>query len=222
MAAVAYWLSRTSGMPGRAIKVGDVLTFKGRLELYRTGLAFSDKPLDAISLGTGHLLWKVNVPDRGDHDERIDGPDQGCSSWRRHVTVIDATPVLKEFMRWSAQQVLPLWDAPKVVRDYLTTGKDALQKASGRAASIVAWESGTSVSAAANAAALVSCSKDNFAGAARSVAESVVSAKAWAATGDATFDVEVAKSTMAEQHKQFKMMVDDAFANQSSFFGGST
>jgi len=39
---------------------------------------------------------------------------------------IDAADLLHEFARWCALQVIDLWDAPKVVRDYLKTGDKSL------------------------------------------------------------------------------------------------
>lgn len=43
------------------------------------------------------------------------------------IATIDITELLFEFARWCALQVIDLWDALVVVREYLETGDEALQ-----------------------------------------------------------------------------------------------
>jgi hypothetical protein len=54
---------------------------------------------------------------------------------RKIVKRIDATELLRKFARHCALSVIHLWDAPKVVRDYLETGDESLRAAAYHAAS---------------------------------------------------------------------------------------
>jgi hypothetical protein len=53
---------------------------------------------------------------------------------RRIVKRIDARPLLREFARWCAFRVLPLWDAPDIVRRYLESGDESIREAAAAAA----------------------------------------------------------------------------------------
>jgi hypothetical protein len=109
----------------------------------------------------------------------------------------DATEkLLRDFGRWCALQVVYLWDAPDVVRQYLETGDESLRKAARDAAwEEASWEAARAAArdaawAAARDAARAAAwdaarAAANTAWAAAWAAESAAeSAAAWAAARD--------------------------------------
>ena len=78
---------------------------------------------------------------------------------RKILATIDAEPLLREFARWCASQVVHLWAAPQVVCDYLATGDDSLRDAARAAARAAeeaaraAWEAAREAGEAAREAA---------------------------------------------------------------------
>jgi hypothetical protein len=88
--------------------------------------------------------------------------------------------VLREFARECALDVIHLWDAPQIVRDYLESGDDNLRAAARAAARVAAWDAARAAAwDAARAAARA---------AAMAAAGDAAWAAAWAASGDAAWD----------------------------------
>ena len=56
------------------------------------------------------------------------------------VARFDATEPLRSFARQCALDVIHLWDAPAVVRQYLETGDESLRDAARYAARAAAWD----------------------------------------------------------------------------------
>ncbi len=81
--------------------------------------------------------------------------------------------VLRQWIRWCALQVIDLWDAQDVVREYLETGNEELQN--------VAW-------VAAWAAAGTAAGGDAASAAARDAASTVTSAATWSVASAAARD----------------------------------
>jgi hypothetical protein len=64
----------------------------------------------------------------------VHGVDRVVESERLLVARIAATDLLRTFARQCDLDVIDLWDAPAVVRQYLETGDESLRKAAGDAA----------------------------------------------------------------------------------------
>lgn len=72
----------------------------------------------------GPILWRVTLSGNVVSEE-----DKSCAQERTYYECIDATPILREFARKCALSVIHLWDAPRIVRDYLETGDETLRDA---------------------------------------------------------------------------------------------
>ena len=110
---------------------GQWLVYDKPIVICETGLHWSRHPMDALQYAPGPNLCLVEV-------NRIvtEQTDKGVSHERKIGARFDATDLLWDMARWSSLQVIHLWDAPQVVRDYLTTGDESL-RAAARAA---AWD----------------------------------------------------------------------------------
>ncbi|WP_423156467.1 DUF7666 domain-containing protein [Stenotrophomonas maltophilia] len=143
---------------------GELLVHDGEVRLCAQGLHASIDAFDALQYAPGNTLCLVELT-----GTIVRGDDKVAASERRIIKRIDAEPLMREFARWSALQVIELWDAPEVVRQYLTTGDESLRAAARAAAWDAAW-------AAAWAAA-----RDAARDAARAAARDAARAAAWAA-----------------------------------------
>ena len=136
---------------------------------------------------TGTALDVLNLP--------ISADDRLWVVLRKEI-LSEAT--LYEFARWCALQVIHLWDAPGVVRKYLTGDEtlrvaawDAAQDASRAAGRAAAWAASAAAADAARAAALAAARAAAWdasavaADAARATALAVARAAARAASRDA-------------------------------------
>jgi len=125
---------------------GEWLVHDGPVRMCESGLHASRHPLDALTYAPGVILCLVDCDDI----KAEDGDKLVC---RRRLIVarFDATDILRAFARQCALDVIHLWDAPQVVRDYLT-GDDSLRDAAW-AARAAAWAAAWAARAAAWAAA---------------------------------------------------------------------
>ena len=147
-----WWFSHDNFLPhgdGREVVVGETLTVTYPLEMCLNGLHFSRTVLEALQYAPGPILHMV----RGS-GEVLSGQDKFCAEQRLEIARIDATDLLHEFARKCAWDVIHLWPAPRVVKQYLKTGN----KNSRAAAKAAAWAAagdaaGAAVRAAARAAA---------------------------------------------------------------------
>ena len=144
---------------------GVTLRHNGDLELCASGLHASRRVIDALQYAPGSTLCRVKCG-----GEIIEGDDKLVCSERTIVYRIDVEHLLRAFARQCALDVIHLWDAPAVVREYLTTGDGALSGDAAEAAH-------DAVRAAANAA--------RFAAWAAAEAAEAAKAAAWAAARDA-------------------------------------
>jgi hypothetical protein len=103
---------------------GEWLVHEGPVKLCESGLHFSRHPFDALLWAPGATLCLVEVEDIVE-----EMADTGVCRRRQIVRRIDATELLRGFIRWCALQVIHLWDAPDVVRRYLETGDESLRAA---------------------------------------------------------------------------------------------
>ena len=118
------------------VKAGSLLVEHGKW-----GLHASRNLLDALTYAPGNILCRVEL--RG---TIIESSDKLVASRRYVEWTLDATDLLREFARWCALQVIHLWDAPDIVKQYLETGDESIRAAARAAASAAAMD-------AANAAA---------------------------------------------------------------------
>jgi hypothetical protein len=184
------------------------LEHDGPVVICESGLHASLCPLDALTYAPGETLCLVDLEELGDSEDHA---DKVVARRRRIVARVDATPLLRQFARRCASDVLHLWDAPEVVKQYLATGDEALRAAARDAASDAAW-------AAARDAA-----RDAASAAARDAAWDAAWAAAWDAAWaaardaarDAAWDAAWAAAwaaAMAPARARFRSMVDAAFA----------
>jgi len=158
-------------LDGRPVPAdGDWLEHEGPLVLCESGLHWSAHPLDAVRYAPNGCVSLCLIEADG---ETILTSDKSVSRRRMIVSRVPAAPLLREYARWCATQVLHLWAAPQVVRDYLATGAETLREAAGSAA----WNA---AEAAWNAAEAAGSAAWNAADAARSAADAARSA-AWSA-----------------------------------------
>jgi hypothetical protein len=80
----------------------------------------------------GPILYRVKLS-----GTIVRGDDKAAATKRTYLAEIDAEPILREFARKCALSVTHLWDAPRVVRQYLETGDESLRAAARDAA---AWD----------------------------------------------------------------------------------
>jgi hypothetical protein len=135
---------------GREIRVGETLTVECEPVLCEQGLHASKCIWDALGYAQGDKLALCQVTLGGTvlHDN-----DKSVGQERTVLVMLDADAtkqLLQEFARWCALQVIHLWDAPDVVRQYLETGDESLRDAAWAAAGAAAW---AAAGAAARAAA---------------------------------------------------------------------
>jgi hypothetical protein len=118
----------------REVRVGETLTVEGEPVLCERGLHASAKLWDALGYAQGdkRALCRVTLGGTVKHDE-----NKSVGNERTVVAMLDADAtdkLLRDFARWCALQVIHLWDAPDVVRQYLETGDKSLRSAARAAA----------------------------------------------------------------------------------------
>ena len=119
---------------GREIKVGETLAVHAAPVLCKVGLHASAKLWDALGYASGNRLALCRVTLGGTvlHDT-----DKSVANERTVVAMLDANAtekLLSDWGRWCALQVIYLWDAPDIVRQYLETGDESLRAAARAAA----------------------------------------------------------------------------------------
>ena len=98
------------------------------------GLHFSKRPIDSLQYAPGQFVFLVEAAGVSESDNKC------VARARRIVSRADATSVLRTFARSCASDVLHLWEAPQVVRNYLATGDETIRAAAGAAAWAAAWD----------------------------------------------------------------------------------
>ena len=190
---------------------GEWLVHEGPIVICESGLHASRHPFDTLQCAPGNTLCVVECEDVvAEQDDKL------VCRRRMIVKRADATDMLRTFARQCALDVIHMWDAPQVVRDYLTTGDETLRAAAmaaadaaARAAAMdaamaAAWDAAMDAAMAAADAAARAAAMD----AARAAARAAAMAAAWdaarAAAWDAAWD-----AAMDAQRKRFADMVND-------------
>ena len=195
---------------GRIITVGEPVTVEGTPVLCRHGLHASARIIDALEYCPEGDVALCRVELGG---TIIRDTDKSDAQTRTIIAMLGAertTTLLQDFARWCALQVVDLWDAPDVVREYLTTGDETLRADAADAAE-AAWKAADAAQeaelqrlfheeAARDAAAASAASARSAAGAARSAAGAAGAAAAGAAAaGDAAWAAARAAAWAAQE-----------------------
>ena len=114
---------------GRLIEVGTTHTVKPPITLCERGLHASKRAIDALRYAPGPIVCRVKIGGGVIH-----GDDKSCATERTYLSVVDAEDTLRVFVRRCALDVIDLWDAPDVVREYLETGDESIRAAAWAAA----------------------------------------------------------------------------------------
>jgi hypothetical protein len=199
---LAYHFVSDTLRDGRPIPAdGEWLEHQGKVVICQSGLHASSHPFDALKYALGKTLCLVEVEGVVARQD-----DKLVAKRRRIVKRFDAEPLMREFSRWCALQVIELWDAPEVVRQYLTTGDESIRGA--------AWAAAGAAAGAAARGAVRAAARD----AAWAAAWPPAVAAAWAAARDAAWPPAGAHArahargaALDEQRNRFKKMADAAF-----------
>ena len=173
---------------GRKIAVGVKHTVDCVPVLCKSGLHASVRAIDALEYAPGPIIWRVELGGTINHE------NDKCSATKRTYVAggVDATETLRAFARACALDVVHLWDAPQVVKDYLVTGDESLRASAWAAAMAAAWAAASWAAArdaASWAAARAAASWAAARGAARAAAWAAAwAAASWAAARDAARD----------------------------------
>ena len=174
--------------------VGEWLVHDGPMVMCESGLHASRHPFDALTYASGPVLCLVDC----DEIEAEENDKLVCRR-RRIVARFDATTMLRTFARRCALDVIHLWKAPQVVRDYLTTGDESL-----RAAALAAEDEARAAEDEARAA-------EDEAWAAGADTRNAARGAAWDAAWGAAWDATWAAARDA-QRERFARLVADEFA----------
>ena len=130
---------------GATLRNGEPIPRKGRWLKHdgqvipcESGLHASPTPFDALQYAPGEMLHQVQL--RGTIIPHGDPVDKFAASERKIVATIECTPILRLFARRVALDVIHLWDAPQIVREYLETGDESKRAAARDAAWAAAWD----------------------------------------------------------------------------------
>jgi hypothetical protein len=108
---------------------GETLVHDGPLTLCQSGFHASRSVYQALSYAPGPILCRVHCA-----GEIHEVPDKLVCSERTIIARIDASDVMWDFARSCVKDVLPFWDAPGIVVEYLDTGRESIRLAAWRAA----------------------------------------------------------------------------------------
>lgn len=162
---------------GREIRVGETLTVDCEPVLCEAGLHASKRIIDALRYYPSNpVVTRVTLGGIVIH-----GDDKSVATERTVVAMLDRDTtdrILREFARWCALQVIHLWNAPDVVRQYLETGDVSLRAAAWAATTDAAW-------GAASASAWAAAGDARAAARDAAGAAGVAGDAAWASARDA-------------------------------------
>jgi hypothetical protein len=156
--------------------IGVPLLYQGKVVMCFSGLHASLKPHQALQYAPGTMLTYCKYEGLVDYQK-----DKLVCTSRTILIQKDVTALLRLYARKQALSVAHLWDMPKVVRDYLETGDEALRAA----AEAAAWAAARDAARADAWDATRYAARADAVAAARYAAEAAAYAAAWDATGDA-------------------------------------
>jgi len=118
--------------------IGEWLLFDGVPVPCECGLHASPDAFDALQYSPGNTLHKVVLG--GKIVKHGKPTDKVAAQKRKIIATIDAEPIMRLFARRVARDVVHLWDAPVVVKEYLETGDPSKRAAARAAAQDAAWD----------------------------------------------------------------------------------
>lgn len=98
-------------------------------KLCKYGMHGSVRAIDALQYSPGPMVCRVEIS-----GDVIFGDDKLVGRNRKVLWIADASKALSDFARWCALQVIDLWEAPTVTRQFLETGDESLRQAAYEAA----------------------------------------------------------------------------------------
>lgn len=129
----AYWFSKDGvSNQGSRYEVGKTYRVTGEIVPCQNGLHGSEHPSDALAYAGCATLDLVELS--GAVVPHGNPVDKCAARKRKHLARIDATELLRAHARWCALQVIHLWKAPAVIREYLETGDESKRDAAWAAA----------------------------------------------------------------------------------------
>ena len=183
----------------RIITVGEPVTVEGAPVLCRHGLHASKRIIDALEYCPVGDVALCRVTLGG---TIIRDTDKSVASERTITAMLDAAQtaaLLRDFARWCALQVIDLWDAPQVVRQYLETGDETLRALAAEAAAWAAARAAWAAGAAAWAAGAAASARD-------AAARAAAAAAAWAAARAAAATARAAARVESRQAQEEKLL----------------
>ena len=186
--------------------IGETLVFEGKLEMCWRGYHASRKAWQAIEWAPGPRLHRVHCG-----GELYEKDDKLVCRERTILASIDATNLLREFARSCARDVLHLWDAPDVVREYLETGNEDLRVVAREAADAARNDAGNNAREAARGASGDAAWSVRCARYARAAAWAAA-AKNAASEAAKTARVAAMEAEHRRQRSRLTRMVNKAFA----------
>ena len=111
--------------------IGEWLIFDGDPVPCEQGLQASPDAFDALQYAPGSMLHRVELG--GLVIPHGNPADKFAAQRRKIVATIDAAEIMRQFARRVALDVIPLWEAPAIVRAYLATGDESKRVAASAA-----------------------------------------------------------------------------------------
>jgi hypothetical protein len=175
----AWWFEPAGGRlkydDGRAPIKGCTHKIKCEPVLCKSGLHASVRLIDALQYAESNVIWRVKLGGTIVH-----GQDKCAATERTYLERIKIENELFEFSRWAALQVIHLWSAPAIVREFLETGNDRLRAA--------AWDAAWDAARDAARDAAGAAARDAASDAARAAARAAAWYAAWYAARAAARD----------------------------------
>ena len=200
MTPVYYHFTANKLRDGRAIPpIGEWLEFDGTPVPCESGLHASPDAFDALQYAPGNILHQVELG--GKIVEHGSPVDKYAAQKRKIIATINAESIMLPFARRVALDVIHLWDAPTVIKEYLETGDESKRAA--------AWDAAAAAGAAGAARVAAGVAAGDAAWAAAEVAVWAARAAVWAAEAAAW----AAKQTL--YRGWFNEMVEAEFALQA-------
>lgn len=159
---------------GRKIAVGETHTVNCAPIMCQQGLHASPTVLDALKYAPGNILYRVSLSGTIIHDT-----NKSVATKRTYLARIEVEPILREFARKCALQVIHLWNCPHIVREYLGNGDESKKAAAWDAAWAATMAAATATTRDAARAAAWAAATATTRNAAMAAAWDAAMAAAW-------------------------------------------
>ena len=204
----------------RIVTVGEPVTVGGTPVLCQHGLHASKRILDALGYCPEREVALCRVELGG---EVLHDTDKSVASERTIIAMLDekqTAVLLQDFARWCALQVIDLWDAPDVVRQYLTTGDETLRADAWLASERAVWASAAASRAAREAAAEAAAAEAAAAARASARADAAARVAAAAAASASAAAASAASAAAASARVESKQAQEEKLVQLFEAAGG--